>query len=280
MSHFWREHKQFIRIAAAFAATAGVSWLGLIRPAFTSASRAEADRLRGQESLEKRIADEGIPLPEDIERASADLAQMKADLQKLGQAVEVRLKAPFVVPPDEPNAKLYLQSTLIRTQQELIASASKKGVKLPKTFGFPAEIPAELAPEYLVRLGIISRVLNAALETVDPSQGQAGISEFSSVTARAEAGVSEQDRVIDPAAFLNRYLVEFHFTATSDGFVRLLHALLQEDRFLGIDQLTVSHEGSTDNKLDCTLTVAGYKVSTEAASAAKADAAQDWMQTR
>ncbi|OHB76918.1 MAG: hypothetical protein A2Z34_01035 [Planctomycetes bacterium RBG_16_59_8] len=248
MDILWRENKGLILIVAAALVAVYIYHSIVIAPL-----RAEADLYRAKEATQReeyrqKTAD-GVPNAGSLSTAERDLKSMEQILEKAKGDILLKVPARFTLPATTKNPKVFFQDTAIAEWKAMEERSlrTRSGVKLPKGFGFPAEVEEAKAREDLARLFIASRLISSAID--------AGCESVESIDPLVDSRDGGRDGA-DPE-ILSRIRVHIKITGSVASALRFLHTIQRQDDFLAIDKLDFRKAEPSIDRAVVEITVGG-----------------------
>jgi hypothetical protein len=239
MDLFWREHKRFILGVAGALAFGYFLYLFVISPA----RKARMDDQEKLQSLRKQLAQQletrGQPTDDILARATEDLGRIEKSVRMLAADLTMDVPREFVVPKTEKNPSFYFDTQFNRVKLELkrrAPKAGRDGVRLPPDdrFGFATPPGPQSAPESLIRLSLIQRLVQSAFEIAQKLRDAPAV-EVIGLQAIPGSG---KDATAPPAnRFMQRHPVEVQIKTGFVGFLSILHTLGQKGGFLALDRI-------------------------------------------
>jgi len=210
---YWQENKRFVLTVAGGAVAFLVGWWAL--DAYLGSD------LRSLESRRSRLQRElGAPMFQavDLDRASAQNAELREAVATLRQAAEFRPRPRFAL-TDGVDASSRYVTVVSEVREDLLTSAGRAGLVLPQDLGLPTLAPTKETE--------IARTLEAldALERVLQRSIEAGCERVDSIRIELDARLLAGKPIDD----LEKTVVQLRLVGSSIPIVRLL-TLLQEPR--------------------------------------------------
>lgn len=261
-----KREKVFVAVVAGLA-VALLVWNGMFRGKTVRAIE-EARLKRGQIAAElNALNDQGVPLAEQISLAQEALGNLRKALSAEEKATEYvqagRFRPPSGIPP-----VVHFNDQLAGANQQLQNRTMVKGISWKlnnRTVGFPGGmLPENLAEEYLIRLAIVFRVVEALAE--EPSGSVLAIHEIAPVEAAGGwAGGMPGGGVLREKAYIDRVPVRLKFEAKGPSVFRILYNLSRHDptqdrSFLRLESLIAERPDPNQERLLVTMTVEGVVV--------------------
>ena len=240
-----RESKRFLIAVAAGAGALALAWFVLIAPVRRDAQ--EEERKADSQARDRgRFFPAKGALITDVEKALAEerktLEGLKGELGKL----ELALPSELVVEPGDGRDTLYFQQQLAK----LRARAESSGIRFDDAgapFGFSQPPQDDQVEEYLARLEVASRFLDAA-----KAAGLAAV-------VRAEQPAPE-DGPAGGGRRARELPMKVMTAADEKSLILLLHEVSRPERFLALKGLAVEVKDASAGHFEATVELAGVRV--------------------
>lgn len=246
--------RRFWVAAAGCAAGMLVFWYAAVRPA---SEEAEAESTRASNLAAERsgfFPADGAPIA-DVEKS---LSAEKKNLAELSASLsQAELKPPPELEPSSGRDALYYQQKLAEFAEQFAKSGIQSGTKAP--LGFPKDIAAEAVGDYLARLAVAHRFLEAAR-----SAGVKAVTAAKHPSIRIAAGTG--------ASELEEIPLEVALAADERSLIRLIQELTRPGRFLAVKRLKVEVKDPASGAFEATVELAGVRVRRRPAEADRAGA--------
>jgi len=237
-------------------AGAGAVALLIFRAVFVSPTAAKADGVRTEignlrAEREGYFPRGGVP----IEDAEKHLAAEKAALGSIRAAVgRVALDVPEELREGDGRDLSYYQ---VR-REELLRRAKDTGIAFvgaASGLGLPLEVAEDKVPEYLVRIAVAGRLVEAVA-----AAGVSALSGAKAVPARPVLSAVQGARA-GPSSEITELPVEVTVSADERSLIRLVQEVSRPERFLALKALVVEVKDPTSGVFEARLEVAGVLVS-------------------
>ena len=163
MEYFWKENKKFVLAVAGgfvFLLLYNSFALGPLR----SAAKSAADqRSREKKDLDRRMA-QGVPKDETLAEARKDREANRRLLAQMVPEVTFAIDDRFL-PPKRGGVKAHYDDLKLELSKELREKATAGRVTPPQSFGMGDDVTEETAPDLLLRLSIVDRLVKLAVES-------------------------------------------------------------------------------------------------------------------
>jgi hypothetical protein len=248
MEYFWKENKKFV-IAVGAGLLVMILYNALVLgPVGSSADRAKRNLLKEKAELKALMAN-GVPSDDSIRAAKQSRDRLKQTLGTL--AADTVFKAPDrYKKPDRESAKSHFESLSIDVAKELRDKATSAKLAFPSLIDFGGQVTDEVAGEYLLRLAIVERLAQVAIESevdkievIDPLAGQ----------ARDEVAAKKGN-------YLTKYGVYMKFSGRAEAVFKVLHGVQKKGQYLAVSGFEAVRDDSTKDQFVATLSVAALKV--------------------
>jgi len=238
MDLFWREHKRFILWVAGALAVGLLLQMIVIGPARRTLDKDRQQLKVQRQELTRLLEDRGQPTDDVLNRAQEDLARLDKNVKALASDLAMEIPPDYRVPKNEKNPAFFFDTRFTHDKQELkrlAPKAGREGVRLPPDdkFGFNKPPGPKSAPEYLVRLALIKRLVKAAFDAPAFTAPVAEVTGIHVVTA----GVGEDAKMPPADQFLQRHPIDVQVRTSYMTFLRFLHGLGQKGNFLALDRV-------------------------------------------
>jgi hypothetical protein len=227
MEYFWKENKRFVVAVAGGLLFAMLYHSFVVSPLRKGEGVALQTRDRERKALEARMGN-GVPsaelladLQRDCDLKRKALATVVADVSfKVGDAFKA---------PSKGGAKERYDQVKVDLDKELRSKASGK-MEMPKLIGIETDAADETAPELLLRLSVVERLVDLALA--------AKVEKVEVVDALSGMGSGEPRKGV----FLATYPVFMKFRGTEQAVFGMLHAVQKKGQFLAVTQFHAQKE--------------------------------------
>ncbi len=251
MEYLWKENKRFVvAVAAALLATL-LYHLFVLSPLRTSADDAVRTRERERLALEARMV-HGVPAPELLADLQRDCELKRKALAAV--AAEVSFKEPDrFKAPAKGSAKERYDAVKVDLSKELSSKAAGARMEFPKSIGIETDAAEEAAPELLLRLAVVDRLMDAAVA--------AKVDKIEVIDA-----LSGMDRAGEPkkGVFLSKYPVFMKFRGTEQAVFSVLHAVQKKGQYFAVTQFQIHQEDPGKDLCGGSIGVALLKVDEKA----------------
>ena len=239
MDLFWRENKKFVLGVGAALLVGLLVHLFVIGRFREDAATARAENKTIQDQLTKHLETSVQPTDEILDRARGDLERLEKNVRSIIADLALTVPKGFVVPKGERQPTFFFDTQLKNVKDEVRRKAPKagpEGVRLPPgdQFGFLQAPDPKSAPEYLVRLALLSRLVQSAFD--------APVVEIVSLQALPGLAQGAQDAGPNPGLFIQRHTVEIKTRASFGKFLHMLHGLSQKGQFLVVEAVRFAKE--------------------------------------
>jgi hypothetical protein len=247
MEYFWKENKKFVIAVGAGLLAMLLYNILVLGPVGSSADRAKRNLLREKAELKALMAN-GVPSDDSIRAAKQSRDRLKQTLATL--VADTVFKAPDRYrKPDRESAKSHFESLSIDVAKELRDKATSGKVAFPSLVDFGGQVTDEAAPEYLLRLAIVERLAQIAIESevdkieaIDPLAGQA------------------RDEGAKKGSYLAKFGVYMKFAGKAESVFKVLHGVQKKGQYLSVSGFEAVRDDSTKDQFVATLSVAALKV--------------------
>jgi len=256
MDYFLKENKKFLIAVGAGLLVAFLYNAFILKPLSKSADRAKAVLQREKEDL-KRSMENGVPSEDSLVAARAARDGSKRTLRDLVRDVEFKVPDRFKKPERE-SAKSYFENQIIDLHKELHRDAVKAQINFPATpagLGFGDQVSDEVAPEYLQRLAVVSRVVQVAIE--------AGVDKIEVIDGLAGTG-SRDEAPARKSSFLGKHNVFMKFSGKAESVFKVLHGVQRKGQYLAVTSFEALRDDATKDLFAATISVAMLKVDEKA----------------
>jgi hypothetical protein len=239
MDLFWRENKKFV-LGVGAALLVGLLFHLLVIGRFRGATaEARAEHKKVQDQLTKHLETSVQPTDEILDRARGDFERLEKNVRSIIADLALAVPKGFVVPKGERKPEFFFDTQLKNEKDVMRRKAPKagpEGVRLPPgdQFGFAQSPDPRSAPEYLVRLVLLSRLVQSAFD--------APVVEIVSLQALPGLAQGAQDAGPSPGLFIQRHTVDIKVRASFEKFLHMLHGLSQKGSFLVVESVRFSKE--------------------------------------
>jgi hypothetical protein len=239
MDLFWRENRKFV-LGVGAALLVGLLFHLLVIGRFREATAgARAEHKKVQDQLTKHLETSVQPTDEILDRARGDLERLEKNVRSIIADLALAVPKEFVVPKGERQPTFFFDTQLKTVKDKVRQRAPKagpEGVRLPPgdQFGFTQAPDPRSAPEYLVRLALLSRLVQSAFD--------APVVEIVSLQALPGLAQGAQDSGPNPGLFIQRHTVDIKARASFEKFLHMLHGLSQKGGFLVVESVRFSKE--------------------------------------
>ncbi len=257
MEYFWKENKKFV---IAVAAALVVTWLYyqfVLWPLRSGAEAAAKTRDRETKALEARMA-HGVPSGELLADLQRDCDLKRKALASVAADVSFKVGDPFKAP--KGGAKERFDQVRVDLSKELVQKAAGARMEFPRSLGIETDATDETAPELLLRLAVVERLVDIAvqskidkIEVIDALSGMDG------------AGGSRQ------GVFLSKYPVFMKFRGSEQAVFNVLHAVQRKGQFFSVAQFQVAQEDLAKDLYGASIGVALLRVDDQAPIEPKAE---------
>lgn len=248
MEYFLKENKKFL-LAVGGGLVVLVLYhslvLGRIRGAGDAAERTRKTR---KAEIERKMAN-GVPTDDGLVAARRDRDQNRKVLASMAPDTAFTLPERFQKPGKSP-VKDHYDDQLIKLTEELKEKATNGRLSLPATLGMPDTVTAEAAPEMLLRLAIVDRLVNLCvdaecekIESIDPLYG-----------------ADQDERTSKKSRFLTKYSVFIRYSGKAESIFRVVHGAQKKGSYLAVTQFEMSRPDATKDVFDASLGVSLLKV--------------------
>jgi hypothetical protein len=238
MDLFWRENKRFLLGVGAALLVGLLFHVLVIGPAREAAAAARAENRTIQEKLAKLLEGSGQPTAEILDRARGDLERLEKHMRSVVTDLTVAVPAELVVPKSEKTPGFFFDTQLNRLKGEMKRKAPKAGpdgVRIPADpFVFPPSPDTRTAPEFLLRLALVNRIVQAAFD--------APVAEIMSLQPLPGLAQGAQEFSPNAGLFIQRHPVDAQFRASFEKFLHVLHGLNQKGAFLSVERVRFAKE--------------------------------------
>lgn len=256
-----KREKGFVAVVAVLV-VALLAWNGMFRSSTVRAIE-EARSKRAEIAVElNALNDQGVPVAEQILQAKEALGNVRRALAAEEKATGYVQAARFRPPSGVPSI-VHFNDQLAGANQQLQNRTMVKGISWKvnnRTVGFPGGmLPENLAEEYLIRLALIFRVVEALAD--EPSGSVLAIHDILPVETTGGWGAGAPGGgVLRERGYIDRIPVRIKFEAKGPAVFRILHNLSRQDpsqdrSYLRLDSLIAERPDPNQEKLMVTMSV-------------------------
>ena len=248
MEYFWKENKRFVIAVAgglAFLILYQSFVLGKIRGA---ADLAERTRRNKQMEIERKMA-QGVPSEDSLVAARRDRDQNRKVLATMAPETTFTVPERFLLKPKSPAKEVY-DNLVIELTEQLREKSTNGRVAFPQTLGMPDTVVAENAPELMLRLAVVERLVTLCvdaecekIESINPLHG-----------------ADQDERSSKKSRFLTKYSVFIRFSGKAEAIFRVVHGVQKKGSYLAVTQFEMSRPDATKDVFEAGLGVALLKV--------------------
>jgi hypothetical protein len=257
MEYFWKENKKFVVAVAgglAFLILYNSLVLGPIRRAADSAA---STRSREKKDLERRMA-QGVPKDDTLVEARRDRDQNRRILAAMVPEVAFTVDDRFMK-PKRGGAKEHFDDLKLELTKELKEKATSGKVTPPQSFGMEVDVTEETAPELLLRLAIIDRLVKLAVD-----------SEIEKIEAIDGLYAMDQAaRESKKSTFLTKTSVFMRFTGKVESVFKVLHGAQKKGSYLAVTHFEIGRPDATKDLFEASIAVTLLKVDDKGAFEAR-----------
>lgn len=247
----WPEHKRFIIVTAAVILVGLLTYLIIIAPARRKTAEAQEQSEQIQQKISARVSAGQIQDDKNIGSLIREKERIEEKLSELKQRMLFRLHPRYETDPADSEILIEFNMLLQERKDLLIKSATRRGITIPNSFGFPTRNISELdLPDYFERLDIIERVINLAIPC-----GVAGILSINQAvdTRTFLFGMSLENK------FIRYQPVVIKFKSDFKTISDFLYELLVTPRFLALLRVSLENDNPNVDSIKLTLAVGGLK---------------------
>ncbi|HVR86526.1 MAG TPA: hypothetical protein VMU54_19540, partial [Planctomycetota bacterium] len=146
--------------------------------------------------------------------------------------------------------KEYYDDLLIKLTDELKEKSTNGRVAFPQTLGMPDTVLDENAPEMMLRLAVVDRLVTLCvdgecekIESINPMHG-----------------ADQDDRSSKKSRFLTKYSVFIRFSGKAEAIFKVIHGAQKKGSYLAVTQFEMNRSDATKDVFEAGLGVALLKV--------------------
>jgi hypothetical protein len=146
--------------------------------------------------------------------------------------------------------KEYYDDLLIKLTDELKEKSTNGRVAFPQTLGMPDTVLDENAPEMMLRLAVVDRLVTLCvdaecekIESINPMHG-----------------ADQDDRSSKKSRFLTKYSVFIRFSGKAESIFKVIHGAQKKGSYLAVTQFEMNRSDATKDVFEAGLGVALLKV--------------------
>lgn len=257
MEYFWKENKKFVAAVAAALLGTWLYYAFVVSPLREGARAAAQTREREKKALEARMAN-GVPSPELLADLQRDCDFKKKALAAVAADVSFKEGDKFKA-PSKGGAKERFDQVKVDLSGELVQKAGNARMEFPKSIGIETDSTEETAPELLLRLAVVERLVDIAVA--------AKVDKIEVIDA-----LSGMDRGGEPrkGVFLSKYPVFMKFRGSEQAVFAVLHAAQKKGQFFAVTQFQVQQEDLAKDLCGASIGVALLRLDEKASIEPKA----------
>jgi hypothetical protein len=247
MEYFWKENKRFV-----IALVGGLVFLILYQSFVLGKIRGAAelaDRTRRNKQLEiERKMAQGVPTEESLVTARRDRDLTRKVLAAM--APETAFAVPERFQKPKSRVKEYYDNLVIELTDQIREKATNGRVAFPLNLGLPDTVLDEGAPEMMLRLAVVERLVTLCVESA--------CEKIESINPLH--GADQDERSSKKSRFLTKYSVFIRFNGTAESVFRIIHGVQKKGSYLAVTQFEMSRPDATKDVFEVGLGVALLKV--------------------
>lgn len=161
----WSEYKRFIIIAGAVLLVWLLTYLIIIGPARQKTFEARSESELIQKKIDGRNQAGQMQDDRNINSVMRERERMEEQLSELKQKMLFQLHPRYKIDPEDQDVLIKFHMLLQERKNLLKKSATRQGIVIPDSFGFPTRniLPSAL-PGYFEQLDIIEQVIDLAID--------------------------------------------------------------------------------------------------------------------
>ena len=216
----------------------------VLGPLNASADKAANDLGMEQKNLQAKMAS-GVPTEDALALAERTLERSKKQLDDLTSDSKFNVDEKFRKPRGE-RALPYFEDQMRELYKELKKKAVNSRIAFPKNLGLTEEASEESAPEMLLRLAMIDRLVGAAVG--------ARITRITHIDGIYRADRMEDSTFVE-GQFLNKVSVFMRFAGPSEAVHKVLHAVQKKEDYLVVSHFEADKPDPTEDRLEAAIGV-------------------------
>lgn len=256
MDYFWKENKKYL-ISVGAAVLFVLLFQGFVLgPARAKADQVARKRAQDEKALRARV-EQGVADEDQIGVARIELKRTK-DLLAALQADMVFKEAPRYRKPESSTWVEHWNAEKLEVERDL--QKLTRGLQVPKSFLPNVDDPSEeLARELLLRLAVVDRLVQVAVDAKVDRIDAIDMLPVSSAGARRDEPVTQK------GVFLNSYMVHMAFKGDQQSVFKVLHGVQKKGPgFLSVHHFEVDRRDPTRDYLDAVIRVCLLRVDEKA----------------
>jgi hypothetical protein len=252
MEYFWKENKKFVvAVAGGFAFLILYNSL-VLGPLRRAADSAATQRSKEKKDLERRMA-QGVPKEETLVEARRDRDTNRRLLAQMVPEVAFAVDERFLK-PKRGGAKEHFDDVKLELIKELKEKATAGKVTPPQNFGMEADVTEETAPELLLRLAVIDRLVKLSVESeIEKIEVIDGL-----------FGMDQAARDSKKSTFLTKSSVFMRFSGKVESVFKVLHGAQKKGSYLAVTHFEIGRPDSTKDLFEASIVVTHLKVDDKA----------------
>lgn len=250
MEYFLKENKKFVIAVGAGLLVALLYNVFVLGPLGRSAAAAKKGLETERGVLKARMAN-GVPSPESLRSATVARDRAKQTLSTL--VTETSFKAPDKFRrPERVSGKSHFEDLKLNLYTDLHQKAVNGKIAFPATLGMGDSVTDEEAPEFLLRLAVVERLAQAAID--------AEIGKIEAIDGLAGVGSREEGGGTKKAAYLTKHGVFMKFSGKAESVFKVLHAVQRKGQYLAVTNFEALRDDGTKDLFVASISVAMLKV--------------------
>lgn len=247
MEYFWKENKRYVVAVGGGLVFLMLYFSFVLGPIRKGASDAVRERSKAKGDLERRMQ-QGVPTDDGLVSGRRDREHSRKQLAETVPVVAFAVDDRFVKPKKE-TIKSYYDNLKLDLLKEMQKKAVEGKVAFPATVGLPDDVSDETAPDVLLRLAVVDRLVALAVdgevEKIDVIDGQYGMD---------QGGPARKN------PFLTKHSVFIRVVGKVESIFKMVHGAQKKGSYLSVTHFDLSRPDSTKNLFEASIAVSLLKV--------------------
>ncbi len=258
MEYFWKENRKYLIAVGAGALAVLLVYWWVIWPTRDKADQVSRKRQMEEKALVARMQ-KGVAQDDTIGLARIELKRTRELLVSLAADMTFPVQDRYVEKPEGQSWVEHFHAEKLDVARRLKDLARPLNHFPDRWLSSVGEdVSEELARELLLRLAVVERLVQVAVE--------AKVDRIDAINLlpASDVGASKDEPVTRQGAFLNAYTVHMAFKGDQQQVFKVLHGIQQKGRFLAVSHFEVDRRDPTRDYLDAVIRVSLLKIDEQA----------------